>query len=131
MCANESIQGFALYTGICLILSAGTLQEDPKSIADLTEIANKWADGEDSVRNDRVPSPEADRQQGINGHHGRFDRKIRLRPCRGVDGVEQVAAGFQDNRASRGTQQGENPREEREDGNFLDRNREDANRRRD
>ena len=26
MCANESIQGFALYTGICLILRAGTLQ---------------------------------------------------------------------------------------------------------
>ena len=106
-------------------------REDPKSIAHLMEIANKWADGEDSVRNDKVPSPEADRQQGSNGHRDRFDRRIRPRPYGGVDGVEKEATGFQVNRANRGTQQGENSREEREDGNFLDGNREDANRRRD
>jgi hypothetical protein len=49
----------------------GDLIEDlgrsrPRTIADLMEIANRWADGEDVVHNKRHRSPEEDRNRNSN-----------------------------------------------------------------
>ena len=67
----------------------------PKSISDMMDIANKWADGEDAVKNKRGRSPEEDRYRRSN------DRKRRgTRNYDDYDGHSQVAARFasEDNR---------------------------------
>ena len=99
-------------------------RENPRTIAHLMEIANKWADGEDSVRADRVPSPD-DRQQGSWGRRGRNDRRNRQRPYGESDGIGQVAASFPDSRIRGNPQSGDTPRDDR-----GDRTRDDESRKR-
>ena len=67
----------------------------PKSISEMVDIANKWADGEDAVKNKRARSPEEDRYRQSN------DRKRRgTRNYDDYDGPSHVVARFssEDNR---------------------------------
>ncbi|XP_071681507.1 uncharacterized protein [Lolium perenne] len=47
-------------------------RSNPRTIADLMEIANRWADGEDDVHNKRQRSPEEDRNRNNNQNRRRF-----------------------------------------------------------
>jgi hypothetical protein len=66
-------------------------RENPRTVADLIEIANKWADGEDVVYNKRARSPEEDRNRNSNQNRRRF------RNFAESDGPSQVSAGFHSN----------------------------------
>ena len=61
----------------------------PRTIADLMEIANRWADGEDVVHNKRHRSPEEDRNRNNNQNRRRYSRQFS-----DYDGPSQVAASF-------------------------------------
>ena len=45
---------------------------NPRTVAELMDIANKWADGEDAVQNKRPRSPEEDRNKNNNQYKRRF-----------------------------------------------------------
>jgi hypothetical protein len=66
-------------------------RSNPRTIAELMEIANRWADGEDVVDNKRQRSPEEDRNRNNNQNRRRF------RNFAEYDGPGQVAAGFRGN----------------------------------
>jgi hypothetical protein len=66
-------------------------RSNPRTIAELMEIANRWADGEDAVHNKRQRSPEEDRNRNNNQNRRRF------RNFAEYDGPGQVAAGFRGN----------------------------------
>jgi hypothetical protein len=55
---------------------------NPKTIAALMEIANRWADGEDVVHNKRHRSPEDDRNRNIQNRTTIFSPILRLRRSR-------------------------------------------------
>jgi hypothetical protein len=60
----------------------------PKSVGELMDLANKWANGEDTASNKRVRSPEEDRARRGN------DRMRRTRNYGDYDQSAQIATGF-------------------------------------
>jgi hypothetical protein len=64
---------------------------NPRTVVELMDIANKWADGEDAVYNKRARPPEEDRNRNINQNRRRF------RNFAEYDGPSQVSAGFRSN----------------------------------
>jgi hypothetical protein len=63
----------------------------PKTVSDLMDIANRFADGEDACNNKRTQSPEDDR----GNRYGRQRRRSRNYDNYGSH--SQVAAGYKDN----------------------------------
>ena len=63
----------------------------PKSISDLMDIANRWADGEDAVNPVRARTPEEDEAEASRRRDRRRKRKDRYDEH---DNTEFVAAGF-------------------------------------
>jgi hypothetical protein len=77
-------------------LQRGDLVEEmdrlkPKTVSDLMDIANKFADGEDACNNKRTRSPEDDRGNRYGG------QRRRSRNYNNYDSHSQVAAGYKDN----------------------------------
>ena len=75
-----------------------------KTLSQLLEHANNWADGEDSIRNELNISPDRDdREYEPEGSHGggrNFNRR-KKRPRRNYNddrGLEMVVAGFPNDR---------------------------------
>ena len=66
-------------------------RSNPRTIAELMDIENCWADGEDAVQNKRHRSPEEDLNRNNNQNRRRF------RHFTDYDGPSQVAAGFRGN----------------------------------
>ena len=66
-------------------------RSNPRTIADLMDIANRWADGEDVVHNKWQRSPEEDRNRS------NYQNRRRFRQNTDYDGPSQVAAGFRGN----------------------------------
>ena len=66
-------------------------RSNPRTIADLMDIANRWTDGEDDVHNKRQRSPEEDRNRS------NYQNRRRFRQNTDYDGPSQVAAGFRGN----------------------------------
>jgi hypothetical protein len=64
---------------------------NPKTVAELMDIANKWADGDDTVYNKQARSPEEDRNRNNNQNRRRF------RSFAEYDGPSQVSAGIRSN----------------------------------
>ena len=60
----------------------------PRTVGELMDLANKWANGEDAASNKRARSPEEDRARRGN------DRRRRIRNYDDYDQPAQVAAGF-------------------------------------
>jgi hypothetical protein len=63
----------------------------PKTVSDLMDIANRFADGEDACNNKRTRSPEGDRRNRYSG------QRRRSRNYDNYDSHSQVAAGYKDN----------------------------------
>jgi hypothetical protein len=63
----------------------------PKTVSDLMDIANRFADGEDACNNKRTRSPEDDRRNRYNG------QRKRSRNYDNYGSHSQVAAGYKDN----------------------------------
>jgi hypothetical protein len=63
----------------------------PKIVAELMEVATRFADGEDAYHNKRKRSPEDDRSNGYNNH------RRRSRNYDNYNSHGQVAAGYKDN----------------------------------
>jgi hypothetical protein len=63
----------------------------PKTVSDLMDIANRFADGEDACNNKRIRSPEDDRGNRYSGQ--------RRRSCNydNYGSHSQIAAGYKDN----------------------------------
>jgi hypothetical protein len=77
-------------------LQRGDLVEEmdrikPKTVSDLMDIANRFADGEDACNNKRTRSPEDDRGNRYSG------QKRRSRNYDNNGSHSQVAAGYKDN----------------------------------
>src|SRR6266567_9601678 len=66
-------------------------KKNPKTVAKLMEIANKWADGEDALHNKRHRSPEEDRSRNFQNRR-RFSRQ-----SSDYDAPGQISAGFRGN----------------------------------
>jgi hypothetical protein len=66
-------------------------RSNPRIVAELMEIAKRWAGGEDAVHNNRQRSPEEDRNRNVNQNRRRF------RNFAEYDGPGQVSAGFRGN----------------------------------
>jgi hypothetical protein len=64
---------------------------NPRTVADLMDTTNKWAEGEDAVYNKRARSPEEDRNRNSNQSRRRF------RNFAESNGPSQVLAGFHTN----------------------------------
>jgi hypothetical protein len=64
-------------------------RSNPRTIVELMDIANCWADGEDVVQNKRHRSPEEDRNRSNNQNRRRYSRQYS-----DYDGPGQVVAGF-------------------------------------
>jgi hypothetical protein len=62
----------------------------PKTVSDLMDIANKFADGKDACNNKRTRSPEDDRGNRYGG------KRRRSRNYDNYDSHSQVAAGYKD-----------------------------------
>ena len=68
---------------------------NPKTVTELMDIANKWANGEDAVQTKWPRSPEEERHRNNNPHR---------RCCRSFneyDGPSQVSVGFRSDNNSR------------------------------
>jgi hypothetical protein len=63
----------------------------PKIVSDLMDVANRFADGEDTCNNKRTRSPEDDRRNGYGG------QRRRSRNYDNYGSHSQVAAGYKDN----------------------------------
>jgi hypothetical protein len=63
----------------------------PKTVSDLMDIANRFADGEDACNNKRTRSPEDERGNRYNG------QRRRSRNYDNYGSHSQVAAGYKDN----------------------------------
>jgi hypothetical protein len=63
----------------------------PKTVSDLMDIANRFADGEDVCNNKRTRSPEDDRGNRYGG------QRRRSRNYDNYGSHSQVAAGYKDN----------------------------------
>jgi hypothetical protein len=63
----------------------------PKTVSDLMDIANRFADGEDACNNKRTRSPEDDR----GNRYG--DQRRRSRNYDNYGSHSQVVAGYKDN----------------------------------
>jgi hypothetical protein len=63
----------------------------PKTVSDLMDIANRFADGEDACNNKRMRSPEDDRGNRYSG------QRRRSRNYENYGSHSQVAAGYKDN----------------------------------
>jgi hypothetical protein len=63
----------------------------PKTVSDLMDIANRFADGEDACNNKRTRSPEDDRGNKYGG------QRRRSRNYDSYGSHSQVAAGYKDN----------------------------------
>jgi hypothetical protein len=63
----------------------------PKTVSDLMDIANRFADGEDACNNKRTRSPEDDRGNRYGG------QRRRSRNYNNYGSHSQVAAGYKDN----------------------------------
>jgi hypothetical protein len=63
-------------------------RSNPKIVSALMDIANRFADGEDTFCNKRTRSPEDDRSQRY------ISQRRRSRKYDGYNGPSQVAAGF-------------------------------------
>jgi hypothetical protein len=63
----------------------------PKTVSDLMDIANRFADGEDVCNNKRTRSPEDDRGNRYGG------QRRRSRNYDNYGSHRQVAAGYKDN----------------------------------
>ena len=78
----------------------------PKTIGHLMDIANRWADGEDSLHRNRARSPDDDDADAryptdTGRRRDRNSDRRRKRKDRGydeADGTEMIAAGFADKR---------------------------------
>jgi hypothetical protein len=71
----------------------------PKTVSDLMDIANRFADGEDAYNNKRTRSPEDDRGNRYGG------QRRRSRNYDNYGSHSQVATGYKDN-----SYQGNDPR---------------------
>jgi hypothetical protein len=67
---------------------------NPRTVAELMDIANMWVDGEAAVYNKRHRSPEEDRNRTKNQNRRRFRSFVEY------DGPRQVSAGFRSNNGS-------------------------------
>jgi hypothetical protein len=63
----------------------------PKTVSDLMDVANRFADGEDACNNKRTRSPEDDRRNMYGS------QRRRSRNYDNCDSHSQVAAGYKDN----------------------------------
>jgi hypothetical protein len=63
----------------------------PKTVSDLMDVANRFADGEDACNNKRTPSPEDDRGNRYGG------QRRRSRNYDNYSSHNQVATGYKDN----------------------------------
>jgi hypothetical protein len=63
-------------------------RSNPRTVAELMETANRWADGEDTVHNKRQRSPEEDRNRNNNQHRRCFRNFVEY------DDPGQVLADF-------------------------------------
>jgi hypothetical protein len=63
----------------------------PKTVLDLMDIANRFADGEDACNNNRTRSPKDDRGNGYGG------QRRRSRNYDNYGSHNQVAVGYKDN----------------------------------
>jgi hypothetical protein len=63
----------------------------PKTVSDLMDVVNRFADGEDACNNKRTRSPEDDRGNMYGGQHRRS------RNYDNYGSHNQVAAGYKDN----------------------------------
>ena len=76
-----------------------------KTVSELLEHANNWADGEDCVRNEQPRTPEYDDPDGeleyeSSRHFGRKKKRSRHNFHDDRD-IEMVAAGFPDDRGDK------------------------------
>jgi hypothetical protein len=69
-------------------------RSNPRTVAELMETTNRWADGEDDVHNKRPHSPEEDCNINNNQHRRRFRSFVEY------DDPSQVTAGFHSNNGS-------------------------------
>ena len=77
-------------------------RQKPNTVSQLMDIANRWADGEDSVKNERLRLPENDNNDSRYSHDvgrgsGRNNDRRKKRKHRGyeeADHAELVAAQF-------------------------------------
>jgi hypothetical protein len=82
----------AFITGLCrpeFIEQMGHLK--PKKVSELMDIANRFADGEDTYHDKRTRSPEDERSQRYN------NQQRRLRNFENYGSHNQVAVGYRDN----------------------------------